>query len=242
MPEVAAAIADTRGLVLAYADRVCDARFSKSCGGVMEEYATAWGDEAVPYLVARTDGPDPTLPQPPLTEEAAFRSFVDSPPGDYYCNCTDEEVLNRVLNDYDVTTRDFFRWQVRLEAQEATDLVARKIGLDVGRITALEPVERGPSGRLVRMRIVGETGSAVIGKELEIRRALSPSHLYSSAFYVEPQGPPEEPDAFVLIGAGWGHGVGLCQIGAAAMACRGIDYAEILAHYYPGAELKRLYG
>ncbi len=242
VPEVAAAIADTRGLVLAHDDAVCDARFSKCCGGIVEEYATAWGDETIPYLTALADAPDPGLPQPPLTDEAAFRAFVDSPAPDYYCNCNDEAVLGLVLNDYDVTTRDFFRWRVRLTAPEAAELLSSKLGIDVGRIVALEPVERGPSGRLMRLRIVGRDGSVEIGKELQIRKALSPSHLYSSAFYVEAEGPEEQPEAFKLVGAGWGHGVGLCQIGAAVMACRGIGFEDILSHYYPHTELTRLYG
>lgn len=241
VPEVAAAIADTRGLVLTYGDAVCDARFSKCCGGVVEEYATAWADKTIPYLTSLADAPDPSLPRPALTDEAAFRAFVDSPSPDYYCNCNDEAVLGLVLNDYDVTTRDFFRWRVRLRASEASELVSLKLGTDVGRIVALEPVQRGPSGRLLRLRIVGRNGSVEIGKELQIRRALSPSHLYSSAFYVEAEGPQEQPEAFELVGAGWGHGVGLCQIGAAVMACRGTGFAEILSHYYPHTELKRLY-
>ena len=145
------------------------------------------------------------------------------------------------MNDYDFDTRDFFRWQVRVEVDEATILVAKKLGVNLGTIHALEPVVRGTSGRLARLRLVGSSGCVEIGKELEIRRALSPSHLYSSAFYVDTEGPTEEPTAFVLTGAGWGHGVGLCQIGAAVMACQGIEYAEILNHYYPKTVLKQCY-
>lgn len=239
-PEVAAAIAATRGQVLLFAGQACDTRFSKCCGGVTEQYQTAWGDEAIAYLVALPDrpGPDPTLPA--LTEESSLRAFLHDPPA-AYCNCRDRSILGRVLNDYDLDTADFFRWQVRLEAAEAGRLVAEKLGVDLGRLVAMQPLERGPSGRLKRMRLVGTTGSLVIGKELEIRRALSPTHLYSSAFVVDPQGPAERPDAFLLTGAGWGHGVGLCQIGAAVMACQGIGYREILAHYYPGTEVVRCY-
>lgn len=238
--EVAQAIADTRGAILTYGGKVCDTRFSKCCGGVVEEYRTAWGNREVPYLVALADSANTSLPAEPLTIEEAFRDFVDRPP-ECYCNCSDEDILKRVLNEYDVTTGDFFRWQVRLEADEAAALLQKKLGVNLGRILALEPVQRGPSGRLCQLRLIGRKGSTVIGKELEIRRALSPSHLYSSAFYINLEGPAEEPTAFVLEGAGWGHGVGLCQIGAAVMACQGIEYQKILDHYYPGTSLERLY-
>jgi SpoIID/LytB domain protein len=169
-----------------------------------------------------------------------MRAFLDNPP-DVYCNCTDESILERVLTPHDRETRDFFRWQKTLSAPHASELVAEKTGLDLGRIVALEPVERGLSGRLKRLRLVGDAGSLVIGKELEIRRALSSSHLYSSAFVVDIEGPTDRPDAFILRGAGWGHGVGLCQIGAAVMGCRGKRCEEILNHYYPGAGLERIY-
>ena len=238
--EVKQAIADTRGVVLAYGREVCDARFSKCCGGVVEEYQTAWGDRLVPYLIALADTTDPSIEGMVLADEGAFRNYVDHPP-DCYCNCSDGEILNRVLNDYDVSTGDFFRWKVKLDADEATALLNKKLGVSLGRVLSMEPVQRGPSGRLLKLRLTGRKGSVVIGKELEIRRALSPSHLYSSAFYVDIEGPPEEPTAFLLIGAGWGHGVGLCQIGAAVMACRGIEHEQILSHYYPETILRRLY-
>lgn len=239
--EVTAAIAETRGLVLTFDGRACDTRFSKCCGGVVERYQTAWGDQSVPYLVALADGPDSQSPLPALADEATMRAFIEQPPTDVYCNCTDEAILNRVLNDYDRTTHDFFRWQVRLDAVRATQLVSDKLGIDLGRIVAMEPLERGPSGRLIRLRLTGESASVVIGKELEIRRALSESHLYSSAFVVDTEGDFERPDTFVLTGAGWGHGVGLCQIGAAVMACQGSSHQEILRHYYPGTALERFY-
>jgi SpoIID/LytB domain protein len=239
-PEVKAAIAGTRGQVLLFAGQACDTRFSKCCGGVTEQYQTAWGDEAIPYLVALPDRPSPDHSLPALTEESSLREFLQNPPA-AYCNCHDRSILGRVLNDYDLDTADFFRWQVRLEAAQAGRLVAEKLGIDLGRLVAMEPIERGPSGRLARLRLVGETGSLVVGKELEIRRALSPTHLYSSAFVVDPQGPADRPDAFLLTGAGWGHGVGLCQIGAAVMACQGIQAEDILRHYYPGTELVRCY-
>ena len=208
-PEVAAAIAGTRGQVLLFAGQACDTRFSKCCGGVTEQYQTAWGDEAIAYLVALPDrtGPDPTLPA--LTERGrGLRAFLHDPPA-AYCNCRDRSILGRVLNDYDLDTADFFRWHVRLEAAQAGRLVAEKLGIDLGRLVAMQPLERGPSGELKRLRLVGKTGSLVVGKELEIRRALSPTHLYSSAFVVDPQGPAERPDAFLLTGGRLGPWRGL---------------------------------
>jgi stage II sporulation protein D len=237
---VAQAIAATRGMVLTHAGRACDARFSKCCGGVSENFTAAWGDRPVPYLVPVFDGPQKTLPEPPLTDEAALRDFIERPP-EVYCNCTDPKLLTRVLNDYDQKTQDFFRWQVRLEAEQARELIRTRMGIDLGRILALFPQERGLSGRLTKLLIRGEKGELRVGKELTIRKALSDSHLFSSAFVVNPQGPSARPDAFVLKGAGWGHGVGLCQIGAALMASQGLDHKEILSHYYPGTDLERLY-
>ena len=239
-PGVVAAIGQTRGEVLTYAGRPCDARFSKSCGGVIEEFQTAWGDRAVPYLVALRDAPGPSREPPPLLDDPSMRAFLRDPPS-AYCDCRDTSVLRTVLNDYDLATEGFFRWHVRLPASEASRLIREKLGADLGRLLNLEPVERGPSGRLKRLRLVGETESLVIGKELEIRRALSETHLYSSAFVVDIEGPPQRPDAFLLTGAGWGHGVGLCQIGAAVMAHQGARYREILEHYYPGTQVDRLY-
>jgi len=234
------AISITRGQVLSFEGEVCDARYAKACGGVTEDFRAAWSDEEVPYLVPFVDGPEPAMPDPPLTDEAAFRRFLGARP-DVYCNCTDAAVLDQVLTSFDRETQDFFRWQVRLTAEEASRLVEEKLGLGLGRILALEPVERGLSGRLVRLRIVGEGGHRVIGKELEIRRALSDSHLYSSAFVVDIEGPIDRADVFVLSGAGWGHGVGLCQIGAAVMAARGTGHEDILRHYYPHTTLERVY-
>jgi peptidoglycan hydrolase-like amidase len=238
--EVADAVGDTRGMVLTHGGKPCDARFSKCCGGVTEDFKTAWGDEAVEYLVPIFDGPGLEMPVPPLTEERGLREFLKNPP-EVYCRCTDERILKQVLNPYDLETQDFFRWRQELRARQASDLVRKKLGVDLGRIVSMQPVERGLSGRLKRLRLVGEAGSLVIGLELEIRRALSESHLYSSAFVVDTKGPDDRPDAFVLSGAGWGHGVGLCQIGAAAMAFQGVGYLEILEHYYPGTVLKRFW-
>ena len=239
-PGVVAAIRQTRGEVLTYDGRPCDARFSKSCGGMTEEYQTAWGDLAVPYLVALRDTRGPDRNPPALFDDRAMRAFLQNPPA-AYCDCTDMSILGSVLNDYDLATDGFFRWHVRLPASEASRLVSQKLGIDLGRLLNLEPVERGPSGRLKRLRLVGERGSLVIGKELEIRRVLSETHLYSSAFVVDVEGPSQRPDAFLLTGAGWGHGVGLCQIGAAVMAHQGAGYREILEHYYPGTQVEHSY-
>ena len=234
------AIHATRGQVLRFDGRVCDARYAKACGGVTEDFRAAWGDEVVPYLVPFVDGPNDAMPHPPLSDEDAFRGFL-ADPNDAYCNCDDAAVLDQVLTPHDRATADFFRWTVDLPAKLASELVEEKLGLGLGRITKMQPVERALSGRLVRLRIVGERGEMVIGKELEIRRALSKSHLYSSAFVIDAEGPRGRPEKFALRGAGWGHGVGLCQIGAAVMAAKGICYEEIVAHYYPGTTLDRLY-
>jgi stage II sporulation protein D len=239
-PRVLEAIRETRGHVLTYDGAVCDARYSKSCGGVTEDFRSAWGDEYVPYLVPFRDAPDPTLPERPLTDEDAMRDFIEHPPS-AWCNCSDAELLGTFLNTYDLHTLDFYRWTERLEAGQASELVRQKLGVDLGTVRALRPVERGLSGRLVKLEIVGDKGSIIIGKELEIRRTLSPKHLYSSAFIIDVEGDADRPTAFVLRGAGWGHGAGFCQIGGAVMAARGIGYREILAHYYPRTDLETLY-
>jgi stage II sporulation protein D len=240
-PRVLEAIRETRGRVLTHGGQVCDARYSKCCGGVTEDFRAAWGDEHVPYLVPFRDHAEAAMPEPPLTDEAGMRAFIEDPPP-AWCNCSDVALLGTFLNDYDLHTLNFYRWTERLDAAQASELVRQKLGVELGRVVALRPVERGASGRLVRLEIVGEQGSITIGKELEIRRALSPKHLYSSAFIVDVEGDAERPSAFVLRGAGWGHGVGFCQIGGAVMAAEGIGYLEILAHYFPGTELEPLYG
>ena len=234
------AVSETRGLVLTYEGRLCDARYGKCCGGVTETFGVAWADEEVPYLIPLLDGPGEKAPLPDLVHDDSLREYLGHPP-DVYCHCTDEQILAAILTPHDRETLDFFRWRIRLSATETSDLLREKLGVDLGRVLALDPVERGLSGRLKRLRCVGERGSLVIGKELEIRRALSGSHLYSSAFVVDVEGSTDCPDAFILSGAGWGHGVGLCQIGAAVMAWRGTRYVEILSHYYPGTSMERLY-
>jgi SpoIID/LytB domain protein len=206
-PEVSQAVRATEGQMLLYSGKVCDARFYKCCGGMTEDYRAAWDDREVPYLVALPD--------------------IDES-GQVYCDTSDADLLSRILPNFDQETRDFYRWTVRYSPGEVRQLVLDRLNEDVGTVTALEPLARGRSGRIVRLRISGDRQSLVVGKELEIRRALSRSHLYSSAFEVERDG-----STFVLRGKGWGHGVGLCQIGAAVMASRGKSYEQILTHYYP---------
>lgn len=231
-PNVQAAVKATENLVLKYDGEVCDARFSKCCGGVTERFSACWEDVDYEYLQAFRD----TLhkePLPPLETEEGARAWIESTP-DAFCSSVAPEVLSQVLNNYDRETNDFYRWQVEYSQEEMSRLVAERSGIDFGLIEELQPVERGASGRLVKLRIVGSRAVRVVGKELEIRRWLSPTHLYSSAFVVdkiERQG----TICFLLKGAGWGHGVGLCQIGAAVMGERGCSYEDILRHYYPGA-------
>ncbi|MFN7989660.1 MAG: SpoIID/LytB domain-containing protein [Thermoanaerobaculia bacterium] len=227
-PAVEAAVRATDGEMLLFGGAICDARFSKCCGGLTERYATAWDDQEIPYLVSFPDGLREPAP-------ADLESFIRSSPA-AFCNTADAALLARILPGFDQETTDFFRWTVTYEPSELGALVAARLGVDLGPIVALEPLARGPSGRVFRLRIAGERATLVVGKELEIRRALSRSHLYSSAFVVD----RDAAGRFVLTGAGWGHGVGLCQIGAAVMADRGRGYREILAHYYPGTTVARV--
>lgn len=231
-PNVQAAVKATENLVLKYDGEVCDARFSKCCGGATERFSACWEDVDYEYLQAFRDTPHKE-PLPPLETEEGARAWIESTP-DAFCSSVAPEVLSQVLNNYDRETNDFYRWQVEYSQGELSRLVAERSGIDFGLIEELQPVERGASGRLVKLRIVGSRAVRVVGKELEIRRWLSPTHLYSSAFVVdkiERQG----TICFLLKGAGWGHGVGLCQIGAAVMGERGCSYEDILRHYYPGA-------
>jgi stage II sporulation protein D len=220
-PAAAEAVRSTTGEFLRYQGAICDARFSKVCGGVTERYATAWEDEEIPYLESVYDGPGQSCS---LTPEERLRS---EPPA--YCSTKDAELLSRVLPAFDQETQDFYRWQIAYAPEELADVIRSRLGVDLGSIADLQALARGPSGRIYRLKITGQRDYVIIGKELEIRRALSPTHLYSSAFIVD-----KEPNRFVLRGAGWGHGVGLCQIGAAVMANMGKTYVEILRHYYPG--------
>lgn len=230
-PNVAEAIRRTRGELLTYGDEICDARFSKCCGGAMEEFQYCWDDTPKPYLKGIGDTPEETIPD--LTVEENARQWILSSPNSF-CNTTDKRILSQVLNDYDQETTDFYRWRVSYTQEELSKLVEKKLGAGLGTIADMRPLKRGTSGRICELRITGTKKTIVVGKELEIRRALSESHLYSSAFVVEKQG-----DTFTLIGAGWGHGVGLCQIGAAVMGDKGYAYDEILRHYYPGAEIEK---
>lgn len=234
-PNAIGAVNDTRGQVLIYGDEICDARFSKCCGGILETFDTCWDDSIPhPYLAAVRDLPAET-PVPDATTPAGAKKWIHDAP-EAFCNTADTRILSQVLNNYDRETADFYRWKVEYTAEELSALVNSKLNDDFGEITALTPISRGASGRIYRLKITGRKKSIVIGKELEIRRVLSESHLYSSAFYVSHTG-----NRFTLYGAGWGHGVGLCQIGAAVMGDMGYTYREILAHYYKGAEIKTVY-
>ena len=235
------AIEATWGQVLMYGGELCDARFSKSCGGVYEQFENCWQDNPHPYLVARRDDDD-EMNFPDLTREDIAADWILSSPH-AHCNTTDKEVLSQVLNDYDQETTDFYRWRVEYTQEELSHIIRERTGDDYGRIIDLEPVARGTSGRLYKLRIVGEKKTKTIGKELTIRYALSPTCLYSSAFIVEKINENDElyPEKFVLRGAGWGHGVGLCQIGAAVMGAKGYDYHQILLHYFIDAQIKSIY-
>lgn len=242
-PEVVKAVNETAGLVLVYGDHICDARFSKCCGGVVEEFQNCWEPVPHPYLQRVDDNPsEKPVNKADLKIESNAVYFIQSNP-DAFCNTRDEKLLRQVLNDYDQTTREFFRWKVEFSQEELATLIHRKSGIDFGKIIDLQPVERGESGRLVKLKILGEKQTLTIGKELEIRRWLSESHLFSSAFTVEKHQLTDGiPGRFVLQGAGWGHGVGLCQIGAAVMASKGYSHQEILEHYFIEAKLDKRYG
>ena len=234
------AIKATWGEVLTYGGELCDARFSKCCGGVYEEFENCWEPKHYDYLVARRDGEDEKN-FPDLTKEAAAEEWILTSPK-AFCNTTDKQILSQVLNNYDQETTDFYRWTVEYTQEELAALILKRSGVDYGQILDLQPVARGTSGRLYKLKIVGTKKTLTIGKELEIRRTLSPSHLYSSAFIVERHDVTDGvPGKFVLRGAGWGHGVGLCQIGAAVMGEKGHNYKEILLHYFINANITTLY-
>ena len=249
-PHVAEAIRQTKGQILMDGDDICDARFSKCCGGVTEEFQYCWEDTPKNYLSSVRDiiqgvksvGSAAPAPLPSLQDEAAADAWIRSnPPA--FCNTTDKKILSQVLNDYDQETADFYRWKVTQTQEKLKQLLDEKLKMNFGDILDLQAEERGKSGRISKLRIVGTEKTFVIGKELEIRRALSDTHLYSSAFVVDRCDIDEKgiPQRFDIIGAGWGHGVGLCQIGAAVMGEEGFDYDAILLHYYQGAEIKKVY-
>lgn len=233
------AVTETRGEVLIFDNDICDARFSKCCGGVSEEYRYCWDDQRIPYLTSHQD----CIPAiaGSLRDEAEAKAWIESSP-ECFCNTKDRDLLHRILNQYDRRTKDFFRWQVVIPQKVLARRIKKETGIDFGKIIDLVPVERGPGGHLSKIKIVGSHCTKFIGKELEIRRILSQTHLYSSAFIVE-KGEEENgvPQSFTLRGAGWGHGVGMCQIGAAVMGKKGYDYKEILKHYYPNTTIKKLY-
>ncbi|MFT3995512.1 MAG: SpoIID/LytB domain-containing protein [Dysgonomonas sp.] len=228
------AIKETYGEVLKSEERICDARFSKCCGGVVEEFQNCWEDIKFPYLVKLRDSEN-SKDVPDLTQEQESIKWIHTRP-DAFCNTQDKKILGQVLNNYDQETTDFYRWSVIYSQEELSALVLNRSGIDFGLIEELIPIERGTSGRLIKMKIVGSKKTLIIGKELEIRRILSQSHLYSSAYTVD-----KKDGKFILTGAGWGHGVGLCQIGAAVMGEKGYTYSEILLHYYVGATIDKLY-
>ena len=239
-PQAIEAVFATRGEVLMYEGEICDARFSKCCGGAFEEFQNCWENVKHPYLIG--DSKTETR-LPDLTKEVEADKWIRTSPA-AFCNTHNKQVLSQVLNNYDQETTDFYRWRVCYSQQELSELIHKRSGIEFGKIIDLIPVERGTSGRLVRLKIVGTLRTLIIGKELEIRRTLSSSHLYSSAFVVDKEYKEDEkeiPSRFILTGSGWGHGVGLCQIGAAVMGEQGYKYKEILSHYYPGSAIEQQY-
>ena len=241
-PQAIEAVFATRGEVLMYEGEICDARFSKCCGGAFEEFQNCWENVKHPYLIGQRDSKTETR-LPDLTKEAEADKWIRTSPT-AFCNTHNKQVLSQVLNNYDQETTDFYRWRACYSQQELSELIHKRSGIEFGKIIDLIPVERGTSGRLVRLKIVGTLRTLIIGKELEIRRTLSSSHLYSSAFVVDKEYKEDEkeiPSRFILTGSGWGHGVGLCQIGAAVMGEQGYKYKEILSHYYPGSAIEQQY-
>jgi stage II sporulation protein D len=236
------AVKATWGEVLVSGKEICDARFSKCCGGISESFENVWEPEKKPYLTAIGDQ-DPLggLPVMDLRDESRAVSWISAAP-EAFCHTTDQLILSQVLPDFDQKTRDFYRWKVEYRQEELSDLIRKRSGIDFGSILRLEPIQRGFSGRIIRLRIVGTLRTLIVRKELEIRKWLSPSHLYSSAFLTE-YGDIREgiPGKIILRGAGWGHGVGLCQIGAAVMGEKGYTYQDILYHYFRNATLTKLY-
>ena len=232
-PAVHEAVERTQGEVLTYGGDICDARFSKCCGGATERFENTWEAVPHPYLTSLFDAPAEKTAD--LSREEDARAWIlSAPPA--FCHTDDRAILAEVLNDYDLETRHFFRWTENRTAGELSALMREKLGIDFGDILDLVPVERGNSGRIIRLLVKGSRQSLTIGKELAIRKALSPTHLYSSAFVVEKEG-----DTFTFHGAGWGHGVGLCQIGAAVMSAQGYGYRDILQHYFKGSEITKIY-
>ena len=239
---VAEAVCATRGQLLMYDNKVCDARFSKCCGGATEEFEYCWEEKHYPYLTAIRDADEEEYRElPDLTDEKEAQHWIRKAPSSF-CDTHDVKILSQILNNYDQETTDFYRWHVRYSQEELAEIIRNNTKTDYGDIIDLIPVERGKSGRICKLKIVGTLKTLTIGKELEIRRTLSTSHLFSSAFIVD-KGELVDgiPQWFFISGAGWGHGVGLCQIGAAVMGEKGYKYDEILLDYYKGAEIRRFY-
>jgi SpoIID/LytB domain protein len=237
------AVQETRGLVLMFDDSICDTRFSKSCGGISEYFENLWEPVHYPYLIPVIDYKyEPDNFNFDFTNEKNAEKWIKGNPPSF-CNTTDKIILSQILLDYDQETTDFYRWTVYYTQEEVSNLLKEKLGIDFGEIIDFIPVERGASARLIKLKIVGTKKTVTIGKELEIRRALSKTHLYSSAIIFEKKEPIVDrvPAGFILHGAGWGHGAGLCQIGAAVMAVMGYRFDEILLHYYKNAAIKKIY-
>lgn len=236
------AVEETRGLLLTYQNKICDARFSKSCGGISESFENVWESESFPYLQAVIDYKyEPDNFDTDFSIEKNAEKWIRANPA-AFCNTSDKKILSQILLDYDLETSDFFRWKVVYSQDEISKLIKQKSGIDFGEIVDLIPIKRGNSARLIKLKIVGTKKIFTIGKELEIRRTLSKTHLYSSAFIVEKKNIVDGiPQQFVLRGAGWGHGAGLCQIGAAVMAEKGFQFDEILMHYYKNARIEKRY-
>jgi len=235
------AVEETRGEVLVSDEKICDARFSKCCGGLSENFENVWEPVRHRYLTKVVDSEFGDTTCVDLRQEDEAETWIRNKPH-AFCNTTDEKILSQVLPDFDQATTDFYRWNVEYTQDELAKLIKKRSGIDFGQIKKLEPIKRGHSSRLIQLKIHGTKKTLIVGKELEIRKWLSESHLYSSAFVIdhleEKKGIPQK---FVLTGAGWGHGVGLCQIGAAVMGESGYSYQDILNHYFKGAELKRMY-
>ncbi len=232
------AVHETRGVFLTKDGEVCDARYHKACGGMTDNFASAWQDLRVPYLTSVSDS---TISHKPIETEADAERWIMGNP-EAYCNIQDRNFVRQILPSFDQETADFFRWKVMYLRTELEDIINEKSGIDFGNLLMMTPVERGPSGRIVRLKIEGSKKTIIVGKELEIRRWLSRSHLYSSAFVVScERDAPGLPARFILHGAGWGHGIGLCQIGAAVMATRGNSAEDILKHYFRETRLQKLY-
>ena len=236
------AISETRGLVLTYGDTICDTRYSKCCGGITESFENVWEQAHHPYLISVVDNKfELDDAEMDLTKDNNAERWIRKNPS-AYCNTSDRKVLSQILVDFDRPTNDFFRWKVEYTQEELAETIFKKSGIDFGNIADLIPMERGNSGRIIKLKIVGTKRIVTIGKELEIRRTLSQSHLYSSAFIISKEKIIDDvPQMFVLEGAGWGHGVGLCQIGAAVMGELGYNFDEILTHYFHDTRIKRLY-